>query len=113
MKNRKSGMSLIEIMVGMILIAIIAITALGFSVYCNKFAMQTDLRLDATNFARETMESKYWLTGLALTPLVADNTTGSFAGSRLRTNYNGQRQYAVTNTDPNYNVLSVIVTWTS
>lgn len=111
----KKGMSLIEVMLGMMLIAIIAILALGFSVYCNRFAMHTDLRLRAASFARETMESLYWTSPLNL-PIVTNPTddlaAGTFKGNKFQTGYGATRRYTVTNTsDPNYEVISATVTW--
>lgn len=106
MRDNKKGLTLIEIILSIVLIAIVAITALGFLVYCGRFAMRTGTRITASNFAREMMEDRYWND---YTTLVTGNVVDNLPGNRTRT-------YAVSNpvNGPNggqYRVTSVTIHW--
>ena len=59
MKNRRAGISLIEIIIAIVLIAVVIITALQFLIYCDTFAMKADAKITAENFAKERMENLY------------------------------------------------------
>ena len=132
MKNRRTGVSLIELMISVVLIAIVAVMALKFLIYCDAFAMKADAKIAAENFARETMEGLYQkqYADAALTTGSYDaGTTSSLAlpagtnfGSRLRNRYptsntNTMRIYTVgseqtdTLTNTQYKVITVTVTW--
>lgn len=105
MRDYKRGLTLIEIILSIVLIAIVAITALGFLVYCGRFAVQAGTKITASNFARETMEDHYWDD-----TLVTESVQDNLPGNRTRTysvsdpvdGPNGS-QYRVTNVTIHWN----------
>ena len=114
-------MSLIEVIVAAMLIAIAALSALSFLVYCSRLAMRTNLRITAANFARETMEGLYkkdygssYLkeTKAEGTVIPKDDPlpTGSEFGSKLRDQYGGTRSYTVIDKG-DYKIVTVKVNW--
>ncbi len=131
MKKTKAGFSLIEAVIAVVLIAIAAVTALSFIVYCNCFALQADARITAANFARETMEGLYKrdygdinltapvypITGTD--PLPAGTAFGSgFLARHTTATRTPTRTYTVAeNTDykatpvVNYKLITVTVKW--
>ena len=104
-----------EMLVGIILIAIISVGAFEFFRHCRRFIVDTELRLSAANFSRETMEGHSWNTEIAETGDWQDDTglpTGEEFGSRLYDEYSGARQYKVeTSADGDYNIIEVKVSW--
>ncbi|MFA5142818.1 MAG: prepilin-type N-terminal cleavage/methylation domain-containing protein [Candidatus Omnitrophota bacterium] len=59
MKDKRAGMSLVEIIVAMVIIAIATIASFQFLVHCDKFVIMADNKVAAANFAREIMEDYY------------------------------------------------------
>lgn len=115
--RKKSGVTLIEVIIAMVVIAIIAVGAFSFFEHCQRFIVDSQLRLIAVNFVRETMEERYWELNPAETPDWAADTplpTGTGFGSLLRDNYGGTRHYRVsadTGTGTSYRVIETRVTW--
>ena len=118
MKNAKAGFSLIEVLITIALIAIVAVTALSFIVYCDRLALQADTRIVAANFVRETTEVLYKkdyrdislsaTTGDGLSdPLPTDPAFGSGFISRYPI---AARTYTVTD-NSDYKLITVKVTW--
>ena len=58
--KKVKGFTLVEVITAMIVIAIIALAAFEFFVYCQRFIVNADLRLMAVNSARARMENAYW-----------------------------------------------------
>jgi len=58
--KKVKGFTLIEAVVGAVLIAITAVLAFEFFVYCQRFSERTENSLVALNQAREAMERVYW-----------------------------------------------------
>ena len=118
MKNTKAGFSLIEVVITALLIAIAAVTALSFIVYCDRLTLQADARITAANFARQTMERFYKRnyedirlneTGGTLHPLPASPTFGGGFRDRYPT---AAREYTVTeNTGYGYKLITTKVKW--
>ena len=108
MKNRRAGLTLVELMVGVLLVAIAAVAGLQFLIYCDKYAMRADAKLAAVNFAQETMENFYMTEyDNLVTPLPASTL---LPPSRLLT-FGGTRSCVVDGTNPNYKIITVTVTW--
>ena len=59
MKNEHAGVTLVELMMTIMLIAIVAVTGLAFLTYCDRYAMIAYSKVAAANLARETMEGCY------------------------------------------------------
>ncbi|MDD5135862.1 MAG: prepilin-type N-terminal cleavage/methylation domain-containing protein [Candidatus Omnitrophica bacterium] len=114
MKNKKAGMTLIEIIVAVIIIAIAGITSFQFLVYCDKLVMQANSKIVAANFAREIAETLYQKDYDALVSGSGYPAGIPALGVRL---YKGVGSYdigteqvdALTNTQ--YKVITVTVTW--
>ena len=107
MRNSGTGFSLLEIMITVILIAIVAVSAFAFLVYCGHFTAQTDAKMTAANFARETMEDLYMIN---YNSLPSNGSPALPTGSRLHDSYNGTRIYAVTD-KADYKMIAVTVSW--
>ncbi|MEE9500429.1 MAG: type II secretion system protein [Candidatus Omnitrophota bacterium] len=116
MKKTK-GFTVIEMLVSIILIAIISVGAFEFFGHCRRFIVDTELRLSAANFSRETMEGHSWnfeITNTTNSDWEDDAAlpTGEEFGSRLYEEYSGARQYKVeTSADGDYNIIEVKVSW--
>lgn len=113
MKNTKS-FTIIGLIVGFIVIAITSLAAFEFFRYCRHFIVDSELRLAATNFARETIEELDWDAGI-------ENTTGwptdkdlpdTGFGRRLQNEYDGERLYNVEDAATgDYKIIKVKVSW--
>jgi type II secretory pathway pseudopilin PulG len=116
MKNIKAGFYLVEAMLTITLIAIAAVTALSFAVYCEHLAIQTDERMVAANFVRETVEDLYKraynAAGLSVTAGIYDPILGTSAvGCAFLSRYpTAKRNYAITDMGA-YKLITVTVTW--
>ena len=126
MKNRRAGVTLIELMVGIILIAIASVGGLRFFVYCNNYVIRTDSRVAAVNFAMETMEKFYMVTSAGLGSDTdtanppADALPSSSGGflNKLKDSHSGTRSYAISTSTIaigtpalKYRIVSVAVNW--
>ena len=60
-RTTNDGFTLVELLIGMVIIAVVSVMALSFLVYCEKLLLSPELRLIAANKAREKMEGLYWL----------------------------------------------------
>jgi len=113
MKNTKAGFSLVEAVITITLIAIAAVTALSFIVYCDRLALQADARIAAANFARETMENLYKrdYRDTILNVTIAPISDPLPAGTALnRYPFTPSRRYTVTDMG-DYKLITVKVTW--
>ena len=118
MKNTKAGFSLIEVVITTLLIAIAAVTALSFIVYCDRLTLQADARVTAANFAREKMEDLYKKdyrdaslneTGGTSYPLPVSPAFGGGFHDRYPT---AAREYTVNeNTGYGYKLITVKTKW--
>ncbi len=114
--NKNEGFTLIDMIIGVVLIAIAVIGSLEFYRYCYKsFIVGPKPAIEALNFAKESMEELCWLdsSDSAFTlPLAAPNrplpTTGNF--KELGSRFSGSRSYSVTDKG-SYKVLEITVTW--
>ena len=109
----KRSFSLVELVIAMAVMAVAVICSLAFYKFCDKcFIVDTTVRLQAVNFARETMEGLYYLdyNDSNLSAGANDDlpSTGDFSG--LKTIYGGARSYAVTD-KADYKVVQVTVSW--
>ncbi|MDO8536036.1 MAG: type II secretion system protein [Candidatus Omnitrophota bacterium] len=121
--TKRKGFTLLELIVAMVIIAIMAVGALEFYVYSlNRFIMKARLDLQATDFARETMEKMYCLTPEQLvsysdTPDLPDFSASSDPtwknafSDEFKDRYGASRAYTVTS-KPNYKIITTTVTWT-
>ena len=117
MKNIK-GVTLIELISGIVIVAIISVASFEFFRHCQRFIVDSEIRLGAVNFARETMEFHSWDVEIGYT---TDEdwendtllpTSGTFG--RIRDVYGGTRQYRVkqdTEETGDYKVIDVKVNW--
>jgi len=111
MSKKTAGFTLIELILGVIIIAIAAVSSLEFYTYCHKFfILRSSLTSQALGFAKESMEGLYWsdpydaaLNTTPAPPLPAIPATGDFA-------FKGSRSYSVTDKG-SYKVLEVTVSW--
>ena len=113
MKNNRKGFGLAEVIVTMLLVAIAAITALGFIVFCGRFVQQPELRLESANFGRETMED---LSMGSYASLVdggpySQLPMGGSGYKGLQGTHGGNRTYSV-KSNSDYKTITVSVTWT-
>jgi len=110
------GFSLFEAMVAIVIIGVVSLAAFEFFRHCNRYAVNSELRLIALNFARETME-KYYFSGTVTQTggwQAEDLPTGAEFGSEFRDTYGGERYYQIkdgTDTTYTYMVTQVKVTW--
>jgi len=111
MSKKNAGFTLIELILGIVIIAIAAVSSLEFYSYCHKFfIMRSSLTSQALGFAKESMEGLYWLDpydaamNTPLPSLPAIPVTGDFAFK------GGSRSYSVTDKG-SYKVLEVTVIW--
>jgi type II secretory pathway pseudopilin PulG len=111
MKNTKAGFSLVEAILTIILIAIAAVVALPYLVYCSHFALQTDARMAAANLARGTVEGLYKRAyndaGLNPTTGTPDSLAGTVFLSRYPT---AARNYTISDKG-DYKLITATVTW--
>ena len=111
MSKKHAGFTLIDLILGIVIIAIAAVSSLEFYSYCHKFfILRSSITVRALGFAKESMEGLYWLdsSDAALnicneTPL-AMPATGDFAFK------GGSRSYSVIDKG-SYKVLEVTVRW--
>jgi len=108
----KHGFTLIEVLVGMILVVIISLTGLGFLVHCERLLLKPELRLMAANFGRETIEGLYWADYTNLPEQTDTQDTfppqtnfGEGGGT-----YNWTRAYSVASKQ-DYKLITVTVTY--
>ncbi|UCD54599.1 MAG: type II secretion system protein [Candidatus Omnitrophota bacterium] len=109
------GFTLVELLIGVIIIAITSVAAFEFFRHCRRFIVETELRLGAANFARETIEVLDWNTDITDTTgwqNDRDLPTGEEFGSSLRDEYEGSRLYRIEDgATSGYKKISVKVTW--
>ncbi|MCX5667779.1 MAG: prepilin-type N-terminal cleavage/methylation domain-containing protein [Candidatus Omnitrophica bacterium] len=116
MKNTKAGFSLIEVIIAIILIAIAAIGALSYIVYCNHLTLQVSARIVAANFARETMEGLYKKDYPGLNVTAGDGLSDplpgatAFGGAFLSRYSTATRKYTITDMG-GYKLIIAKVTW--
>lgn len=109
MKNKK-GLSLVEIIIAMVVIATISVATFEYFWHCRRFILNTDLRLMAVGFARETIEELYWDDDLTETPGPVDDPLP--AGVLGNPPHNGYRNYTVDNNSTNdYQIITITVGW--
>ena len=112
----KRSFSLVELVIAMAVMAVAVICSLAFYKFCDKcFIVNPTVRLQAINFARETMERLYFLNyDDPLLNACANDALPSPPDdfSELKTIYGGTRAYTITQqTNPDYKVVNVTVTW--
>ncbi len=115
--NKTKGFTLIDIIVGMAVIAIAVVVTLEFYRFCMKqFIINARLSLEATDFARETMEGLYFSSaatsfdGIVTATDVLPSSIGGFP-AELTESYYGTRNYTITpKTD--YKIIETKVEWT-
>ena len=116
MKNTKTGFSLIEAIMAIILIAIAVVGSLSYMAYCNRLTLQANARIVAANFARETMEGLYKkdYPGLGVTTGdgLSDPLPGAtaFGGAFLSRYPTATRKYTITDMG-GYKLIIAKVTW--
>ena len=114
MKNIK-GVTLVELIVGIVIIAVISVASLEFFQHCRRFIVDSEIRLGAVNFARETMELRAWDTEITDTTgwqNDRDLPAGAEFASGIRDNYGGSRLYRVEDgATGDYKVIKVKVGW--
>lgn len=106
--DNKKGITLIETMVAIVVIAIAAVASLQFYAFCQRsFITNAVLNSMAANFARETMEDYYFSDYNDPDLNVGTNTV------TLPTmgNHGGTRNYTVTN-KTGYKLIETSVDWT-
>ena len=102
--NKSRGFSLIEVIVAMMIIAIMALSAFQFYVFCmNRLIMNARLNLIATDFGRVPMEERYFLSPGSL--------TNSFNTFDLEAGQSCNRSCNITS-NTNYLIVETAVTWT-
>ena len=108
------GLTLVELIIGIVIVAIISVASFEFYRHCQRFVMDAEVRLGVSNFARETMEQRMWDADIATTGgLWIDDTalpTGTDFASDIGSNHGGTRQYSTDETS-NYKVIKVKVHW--
>ena len=115
MVNKNSGVTLIEIVTSIVLIAVAAIASFQFMTYCDKFAVSVDKKIAAANFASETMERLYQQDYNSSDLSIGShgtNTVNFFGGRSGTYSYNisqEQTENLITNTK--YKVITVTVNW--
>jgi len=119
MTHNRKGVTLVELMITIVVIAIAVVGSLEFFKFCQKnFIINSTLKLMASDFARETMEDLYYRDPDDLdliTPKdVSLPSTGDFA---TLADKGGSRSYTVTQgTDAihgtKYKVITITVDWT-
>jgi len=107
--KRKKGFTLIEAMVAMVLIAVVVVANFEFFRYSYRLINYAELRIKASNLARETMEELYWNPDLADTN--GDSMDYNFEESdQFRVDHSGARIHSVNDTN-DYKVITVTVKW--
>ena len=112
--RQKRAFTLIELITAVVIMAIAVVCSLEFYRYCHKnFLINSMLKLEAANFARETMEGIYFLDPTD-SQLSAGNYTQALPStgdcSQLKTQYGGTRTYRVAQ-QTDYKVIQVTVNW--
>src|SRR3989338_4627746 len=93
----KKGVTLIETMVAILVIAIAAVASLQFYAFCQRsFITNAVSNSMAANFARETMED-YYFSDYNDSALAVGTYTVPLIGSPLANQHGGTRSYTVTN----------------
>lgn len=112
--SRKTGLTLIEVIVAIVIIAIGAVAALQFYVFCQKsFLTSAITRPMAANFGRETMEDLY-LRDYSDTNLAPNNYSVTMPVTPTY-GRNWTQTYTVTNStspEPDYKIITVPTDWT-
>ena len=115
--KRSGGFTLVEVIVGMAVIAISAVASLEFFKYCyGSFIVPDKLRLEAVNYARSSLEARYME---EYDSPALNNTTGFVVDSTPDWKLDGhsaQKSHSVTTKNPGtgqeYKVVSTKVEWT-
>ena len=105
--QKAKGFTIIETIIALIIIVIIAVGAFEFLQYCQRFLIDSDLRLMAVNLARETMEEQYWNLDLA------DITDSDpLPDGVLKDKHGGERNYSIAD-DPTgtYKTIKITIDW--
>ncbi|MCX5666865.1 MAG: type II secretion system protein [Candidatus Omnitrophica bacterium] len=110
MSKKNAGFTLIDLILGIVIIAIAAVSSLEFYRYCHKFfILRSSITVRALGFAKESIEGLCWLDSsdaslnIPLPSLPALPATGDFA-------FTGSRSYSVIDKG-SYKVLEVKVSW--
>ncbi|OGX01435.1 MAG: hypothetical protein A3I73_02095 [Omnitrophica bacterium RIFCSPLOWO2_02_FULL_45_16] len=110
--SAKKGITLIETMVAIVVIAIVAVVSLQFYVFCQRsFITNAVSNSMAANFARETMED-YYFSDYNDAALAVGTYTATLPASPLANQHGGTRSYTVTNATNDYKLIETKVTWT-
>ena len=122
MKNRKAGLTMIELMVGVLLVAIAAVVGLQFLIYCDTYTTHAESRVAAVNLALETMEEFYMRDSATLGADAANEiglppSAGGFI-DKLRDSPGAKRSYIIGtsalqlgNPPRTYRTITVTVQW--
>lgn len=113
--DNKKGVTLIETMVAILVIAVAAVASLQFYAFCQRsFITNAALNSMAANFTRETMED-YYFSDYNDPALNVGNYSVSLPASPLGS-HGGTRNYKVTNrtvtANIGYKLIETYVDWT-
>ena len=103
--TKKMGMTLVEVLIAMVIIAIVAVCGSTYFAFCKRSIISSQSRLMEVNFARDTMERLY--TSTTLVP--GSNYNDALPAGDLRDRDGGTRTYTVAAQSGNYEVLTVTV----
>lgn len=111
--DSKKGVTLIETMAAILVIAIAAVASLQFYAFCQRsFITNAASNSMAANFARETMEDYYFSDYNDSDLNVGNYNTVPITGSSLANNHNGTRSYTVTQPiGTGYKLIETKVHW--
>ena len=114
--DSKKGVTLIETMAAILVIAIAAVASLQFYAFCQRsFITNAALNSMAANFARETMEDDYFSDyndpDLYVNPVSNTNTYPATLPASPLDQHGGTRNYKVTQ-KTGYKLIETYVDWT-
>ncbi len=109
------GFTLVELIISLSILSVIILGANSFLFYYQRVIKNSELRLMAINFTRETMEGRYWDYDLDDTASWESDTplpTGNELGAALRDNYGAERKYEITTDGTGrYAIIKTKVKW--
>ena len=103
--RKDRGMTLIETLIAIVLIAIVAISGSAYFAFCKRSIINSQSRLMEVNFARDTMERLYMQPSLA----PGNNCPDSLNAGDFKDSYGGTRSYNVSAPSGGYQVITVTV----
>ena len=117
----KKGVSMVELVITMLLLAIVATSTFGFYAYVNNFSIKSENYAAATEFLTQTLEmllsKPYADPGLSVTTDLPPHYD-PLSASNLRDQYNGVREYSVDEStwdsnflDSVYKAITVTIRW--